>query len=116
MQTEIPIFKKITELYKFMYLFRVTIKRADRFSIWQKCENTILEIMDELLMATQLSKNQKLEKLENADRRLNILRMLLRIAKEIRTLNNNHYISLQIIVDEIGRMLGGWIKASRNDK
>jgi len=49
--------------------------------------------------------------MENLSRQLNILRVLLRVAKEIRIIDNKKYVNLQMIIDEIGRQIGGWIKS-----
>jgi hypothetical protein len=114
MQTlEIPIFKKMIELYKTLHLFRVKIPKQDRFTIWQKCENIVLELCESLLAANQLHKSGKLPELEKMSNRLNLLRILLRIAKEVKTIDNQRYARLEKIVDKIGRMLGGWIKLTR---
>jgi len=33
--------------------------------------------------------------------------------KEVKTIDNKKYATLQELVDEIGRMLGGWIKSTK---
>ncbi|HDQ22818.1 MAG TPA: four helix bundle protein [Candidatus Uhrbacteria bacterium] len=53
----------------------------------------------------------KIAEMENLSRQLNILRVLLRVAKEIRIIDNKKYVNLQMIIDEIGRQIGGWIKS-----
>lgn len=112
MQTlEIPIFKKVVELYKTFHLFRAKIPKQDRFTIWQKCENIILDILDCLLLANQVPKDSKLSVLEKMSLKLNILRVFIRIAKEVKTIDNKKYVKLETIIDEVGRMLGGWIKS-----
>jgi len=116
MQTlEIPIFKKTMELYKTCHLFRNSVPKQDRFTLWQKCENNILEMLEYLLIANQLPKEEKLPQLEKMNINLNLLRVFLRIAKEVKAIDNKKYVCLEKIVDEIGRMLGGWIKSTKNN-
>jgi len=43
---DIPIFKKTYELYKEFYGFRNTVSKQDRYTIWQRCEDLILEILE----------------------------------------------------------------------
>ena len=112
----LPIYKKIVDLYKTLHLYRVSIPKQDRFTLWQKCENSAIDILDLLLLTAQLPKEQKLAEMENLSRQLNILRVFLRVAKEVRTIDNKKYVNLQMIIDEIGRMLGGWIKSVKNPK
>lgn len=112
MQTlEIPIFKKIFDLYKLFHSLRNGVPKQDRFTIWQKCENLILNILEKLLIANNLSKDKKLPELENMSIDLNFLRVFLRLAKEIKSIDNAKYVSIEKIIDEIGRMLGGWIRS-----
>ena len=57
---------------------------------------------------------EKLPVLEKSSLRLNFLRVFLRLCKEIKVLDNRKYILLEEEVDEIGRMLGGWIKSTKD--
>jgi len=43
---------------------------------------------------------------------LDLLKILIRAAKDVQALPENKYLSLQTQIQEIGRMLGGWIKFS----
>ncbi|HDQ22819.1 MAG TPA: hypothetical protein ENN28_02470 [Candidatus Uhrbacteria bacterium] len=56
---EAPIYKKIVDLYKTLHLYRNSIPKQDRFTIWQRCENTAIEILNLLLLCAQMSKEQK---------------------------------------------------------
>lgn len=113
-ELDIPIFKKTYELYKTFYGYRAGIAKQDRYTIWQRCENLNLDILEGILQASQLPREKKLPILENASVKLNFLRVFLRLAKEVETIDNKKYLILEEIVDEIGRMLGGWIKSSQN--
>jgi len=110
---DIPIFKKTYELYKTFYGYRNTVSKQDRYTLWQRCENLILDILENILWASQLPKKDKLPILEKASLKLNFLRVFLRLCKEIKTIDNKKYVLLQEIIDEIGRMLGGWIRSTR---
>jgi len=111
---DIPIFKKTYELYKGFYCLRNSISRQDRYTIWQRCENLMLNILEGILSASQLSKLEKLPILEKVSLNLNFLRVFLRLMKEIKSLDTKKYIFLEEDVDEIGRMLGGWIKSTKD--
>lgn len=110
---DIPIFKKGYDLYKTLYGYRLSIPRQDRYAVWQKCENLALEIIENLLLASQLPKEEKLPILEQISLKVNSLRVFVRLAKEIKAIDNKKYVALQALLDEIGRMLGGWIKSTK---
>lgn len=110
-ELEIPICRHAYDLYKVCYLYRNSIKRQDRYVIWQRTENLVLEILENILLASQLSKGEKLPFLNQTSVKLNLLRVILRLAKEVQAIDMKKYVNLQTIINEIGRMLGGWIKS-----
>ena len=110
---DIPILKKTYELYKTLYGYRSTVNKQDRYSIWQRCDTIVLDILEGILVASQAYKSEKLPVLERTSVKLNILRVFIRLMKEVRVIDNRKYVVLQGFVDEIGRMLGGWMKSAR---
>jgi 23S rRNA-intervening sequence protein len=110
---DIPIFKKTYDLYRAFYGHRNHVPKQDRYAIWQRCENAILEILEQILLASQTYRSEKLVALEAASVKLNLLRVFLRLSKEVKAIDGRTYVVLQESVDEIGRMLGGWIKSAK---
>ena|SRR3989338_5146087 len=110
---DIPIFRKTYDLYKTFYTYRNGVSKQDRFTLWQRAENILLDILEGILSASQLHKPQKLPILENVSLKLNFFRVFLRLMKEVKSLDSKKYLVLQEYIDEIGRMLGGWIKSVR---
>ena len=62
------------------------------------------------MRAAYSDKIEKLISLKDASVKLDLLKFFLQIAWEIRSLDNKKYIQLSERLDEIGKMLGGWIK------
>lgn len=46
---------------------------------------------------------------------LNLFRVFIRLMKDTKAIDNKKYTVVQGKVDEIGRMLGGWIRSLKND-
>lgn len=110
---DIPIFKKSYELYRTFYVFRSLVPKNDRYTIWQKCESLILDVIEGILLASQSAKQEKLSNLEKTSIKLNLLRVFTRLMKDVKIIDNEKYLSIEILIDEIGRMLGGWIKSTK---
>jgi polyphosphate kinase 2 (PPK2 family) len=108
---DIPVFKKAYEFYKMFYVFRTTVPKKDKYTIYQKSENLIIEIIEGILSASYKQKFEKIPALERTSLKLNVLRVFIRLMKEIQALDNKKYSALEEIIDEIGRMLGGWIRS-----
>lgn len=113
---DLPIFQKTYELYKVLYNLRNTVPKQDRYTLWQKAENITLDVLEGILTTSNLSKSEKLPVLEKISLKLNIVRVFIRLSKEVKAIDNKKYITLQERIDEIGRMLGGWIKSTKTSK
>lgn len=113
---DIPIFKETYDLYRTFYGLRLSVPKQDRYTLWQKCDNLLLDVLEGVMIAGQTSKLAKLPTLETASARLNLLRVFIRLLSDVKAVDNKQYISLQTEVDEIGRMLGGWIKSTKERK
>lgn len=113
-ELDIPILRACYDLYKSLHGLRNLVPKADRHTLWQRIESLVLGIIEGMLLASQLPKDRKLPHLEHASAKLNLLRLLLRLAKDTKIIDLKKYAALQQSVDEVGRMLGGWIKSTRN--
>jgi hypothetical protein len=108
---DIPILNKSYELYKLFHEYRKIVPKQDRFTIYERSENIILGTIELLLEASYGNKEQKAVLLGKASVKLNILRFLIRLMKETKTFDLKKYATIEIIIDEIGRMIGGWIRS-----
>ncbi len=113
-ELDIPIFSKTYDLYKALHALRNTVPKIDRHALWQRIEQTTLHVIEHLLLAGQRSKEAKHTPLEQASVHLNLLRILIRLAKDTKSIDLKQYARIQQHIDEIGRMLGGWIKSIRS--
>ena len=111
---DIPIFKKTYDLYKEFYTCLKSFPKQDKYSFGEKCNLILIEIMGYLLEIGNLEKTKRLLYLEKVSIKLNLFRVYIRLAKDIKVLENKKYILIQEITDEIGRMLGGWIRSSKS--
>ena len=110
---DIPIFKKAYELYKLFHGYRKVVPKQDRFTVFERCENIIIELIEGIIRAGTQQKPAKIDTLELASGKLNMLRIFIRMMKDVKAIDNKKYVVLENTVDEIGRMLGGWIKHSK---
>ena len=112
-EPDIPIFSKIYDLYRKLSQFLQTFPKDKRFTLGQKIDQIALEIFELTLTAGYLQREQKLPILQKISIKLDLLKILLRLACETKCLDNNKYQILTSQLIEIGKMLGGWIKIFR---
>jgi len=109
---EVPIIQKIYDLYREVYLAVEKMPKKDRFSLGQKIEQINLDLI-ELLIGAGSNKDKKLLYLGKAAIKLDLLKMLIRLAEEVKAIPTKKYLHLQEILQEIGKMLGGWIRSTK---
>lgn len=84
-----------------------------RYSLGLSSENTVLGLLDQLIRAKNAPKPLKVAYLIEASSQLEILRLKLRLLLELKLVNETKIFQLQAKLAEIGRMLGGWLKAAQ---
>lgn len=47
--------------------------------------------------------------------KLDLLKILLRLSKDSQALTSKNYLELQLILQETGKMLGGWIRSTKQN-
>lgn len=103
---------KVCELYKIFNECLKTFPKLERFTLGNKIENTILEVLELILSASYQPKYKKGEILRKASDKTDLLKYLIRLANDTKSINIKKYLIAEEKVLEIGRMLGGWIKSS----
>ena len=108
-----PIIQRLIVVYKIWHEYLPKFKKEFRYNLGSKIDELFIEIIENLFVAQHRNKEQKLIYLNKASNKLDLLKFLLQVAWEIKTLDNKKYISLSEKLNEIGRMLGGWQKQTQ---
>src|ERR1035437_2417453 len=109
-----PIFVKTYELYKNFYTNLSSFPKKDRYTLGQKCETVLLDLLETIIMASNLSKQEKLPVLRKASLKIDLLRVFFKLGKDLKIIENKKYVELENSVSEIGKMVGGWIKTTNS--
>jgi len=101
---------KIDEFYKKVYALSIKIGKRDRFGIYLRTENIVLEILEISLSASFELKNNKLVLLNSSRIKIEVLKRLFRIMYESEVIEKKKYVELEFDLIEISKMTNGWIK------
>ena len=110
-QFSLSLIQKLVQAYKLWHGFLPDLQKDSRYTIGAKIDSLFLETIELIIKASYSDKVEKLIFLKSASVKLDLLKFFLQIAWEIKSLDNKKYILLSERLDEIGKMLGGWIKA-----
>ena len=88
--------------------------RNHRFVLGERIERNLYGLLETLIAAKYTKKRQRL--LEEANLSLEVLRFLMRLAKDLQCLKVNSYGFASKAIDEIGRLVGGWLRSRGEEK
>ena len=108
---DIPVIHKSYEFYRTLHGLQKNIPKMERYTLWIRCEETNLRILESFLKVGYVSQERRADELTRISSQVDMLRVFLRLAHDVEAINQKQYIKLQEGVDEIGRMLGGWLKS-----
>lgn len=112
-EQDLPVFIKWTEFVEWLFPHTEKFPRRARFTLALRIENYALDIIEDLVEA-RYSK-EKIEILKRINLRLEKLRILLRLAHGFRYLSTKSYEFAVKNLNEVGRMIGGWIKSQNKN-
>ena len=92
-----------------------TIPKKDRFTIGQKTESLLLEVLT-LVVTAYHTKEPALKKetLSRANTSLECAKITIRLAKDVKALEQRWYVDYEGRLQEIGKMMGGWMRQTQN--
>jgi 23S rRNA-intervening sequence protein len=108
---DIPLFHKVYDLYKLLHSYHDQIPKTQRYTLWQRCENVSLSLLEQLISTSHLQGTGRVQVLHAISHNVDLLKVLIRLAKETNTVTPKQYLALQTLLQEIGKMVGGWLKS-----
>jgi hypothetical protein len=110
--TELAVIAQTYDLVIWSCRHIAKFARSHRFTLGDRLENRLYLLLELLLQAKYQRERAPL--LRQANMELELLRFQFRLAKDLRCLSLDSYGFAARSVNEIGQMIGGWLKASAN--
>jgi hypothetical protein len=104
----IPLLAKTKELYLEWYIYFKTLPKEHRFSLGQKIDVLLTEIIESISAASFLARAEKIPYVRLSIRKTDTLKIFLLLLWETKSLDTKKFIFLSEKINEIGKMLGGW--------
>ena len=89
----------------------VALEKSYQFLLGDRLQTLALDVQESLIEATYAK--SPTTHLQNCNLRLEKLRFLLRLCMDLRYLDLGRYEFSARAIDEIGRLVGGWLKVQR---
>jgi len=106
------VLAKIKEAYQIWHKNLVNLNRLDRYTIGAKIDEHFLSLLELIFRASfAYDKFEKLSFVSQAIGKSDIVKFFLQLGWEQKIIDHKNYGSLILLMEEIGRMLGGWKKS-----
>lgn len=112
MPDDMVIFTRTFDLLTWLLPKAERFPRAYRHTVTQRMMDAVLDFQEALFDAQSQQGHRRQQHLRAADAHLNKLRLYLRLAHHWHWLNDGQYRHVSLMVAEVGRLLGGWLKAT----
>jgi hypothetical protein len=104
------------DLVKWLIQATAKFPRSQRFVLARTVQWTVLQFQERIIEAGMLDRHEPstaLDRLKQADLLLVKLRFYLRLCHDLALISDGQYAHVAAMVDEVGRLLGGWLKKVR---
>ena len=112
-RNEMPIFTKTSDFLKWLVPQTNHFPRSHRHTVTRRLQDAALNFLERLVEANSVRGRRRAELLSEADAELDKVRFYLRLAHHWRWLTPGQYEHAGRMVAELGRLLGGWQKITR---
>jgi four helix bundle protein len=117
MLNELTVYQKHYDLILYAFPIIAQYPRNARFTLGQETQMCMLGIARLIVRANaERDRRRRLDILWSIDRGLQELRLLTRLAKDMKMISVRRYGNISARVTEVGRLVGGWIKSTTNRK
>jgi hypothetical protein len=107
----IPIILRLKDNYNLWQQILAIFPKANRFTLGSKIDEIFLKTIEYCFLASYASNQEKIILIDRGSARIDLLKLFLQLAWEIKAIENNQYTNISHSIYEIGRMLGGWKKS-----
>jgi len=110
----LPIVQKAYDVNRWLLPRVERFPRRYKFTLGDRLQTTALDLCLALVEASHAQ--SKVRPLSRANRLLDQLRILLRLATDVEALTRRQLAYASRHNEELGRMIGGWLRASRTSR
>jgi len=111
---KLSLIQELTNLYKLWFRFLPHLPKTCRYTLGSKIDVLILETIEIIIQASYSNKETKLTLLNKASNKLEFIKFFIHLIWDMKILDNKKYIIISKNLNEIGRMIGGWIKKMKS--
>lgn len=108
----LPIYKSTYELLEVITRKTKNFSRDFKYSLGDKIRNECIELVIFIYKANSMKEQQE-DNLNQIIERVQVIELMLRLAKDLHLLNINSFSEIVVLTDSIARQAQGWLKHTK---
>ncbi|MEA2701727.1 MAG: hypothetical protein QOE22_436 [Candidatus Parcubacteria bacterium] len=104
----LPVLERAKRAYLLWSDYHQTLPKTRRYTLGGKIDGLLIDVIESMAAASFLPRGDKLPSIRLAIRKLDTLKILLMVLWESKSLDTKKYVALSEVLQEVGKMLGGW--------
>lgn len=109
--SELPVYKATYDLLLAIFQFSKDFNKEYKYTVGESLKKETIELITLIYRAN--SRTDKAETLQTAREHIEVIRLLVRLVKDMRQINLKKFVAVNEQVENVSRQLTGWQKAGR---
>ena len=106
---ELPVYKAIYDLLLSIFQFTRDFNREYKYTVGESLKKETIELLTLIYRAN--SKFQKAEILQTAREQIEVIRLLIRLMKDMKQISLGKFVKINVVVENVSKQLTGWQKS-----
>ena len=108
--SELPVYKLGYDLLLAIYGKTKLFTREHKYTLGEKLKNETLDLLLNIYKANKSKKETRMQYIDTARQNIEVVRLLLRVAKDLQVLGIKGHVALNVQVEELSKQLSSWQK------
>ncbi len=109
--SDLPVYKATYDLLLGIFEFTKHFSKEYKYTVGESLKKETIELLTLIYRAN--TKYKKTDILQTAREQIEVIRLLIRVMKDMKQVSLKRYVRINIIVENVSKQLTGWQQASR---
>ncbi|MCA9358115.1 four helix bundle protein [Candidatus Kaiserbacteria bacterium] len=108
----LPVYKESYDLIEELFRYVKEFNREYKYTLGERVKTEMIALVIDIYRANS-SIEKRGEHIKSARERVEVIRLLLRLLRDLRQLPLEKFVSLNVKIESVSRQLTGWLKKSQ---
>lgn len=111
LHSDLPVYKSCYDLLLGLFLFTKEFSKEYKYTVGETLKKETIDLLTLIFRAN--SRNDKHAVLQQARESIEVIRLLIRLMKDLKQINMKRFVSINQKIEEVSKQLTGWQKSQK---